>query len=180
MFWSKRSVIEAQVAITTREVEAPVAITVEPKLSDVGFLEYKEVAERIGLTNQPAFLEERLSRFLLEENIRIYQKKRVYEYLNSKFPTGWEWRGVREEDCEYLKGWTSHAGELSIRFGDRIYGDRIPFPVLLTIEKIKTAFPKEVFFYINHATVHGDPFLMVSNRDIASFIVERWDEPSFR
>ena len=68
-------------------------------------------------------------------------------------------------------------------FGDgRLYGKPVPYPVLLTVDRIRSQFPTAQFRVSDDAPLQGDvvkdPFLMVSYGG-SSYIVEKWDEPGF-
>lgn len=64
-----------------------------------------------------------------------------------------------------------------------LYNKPIPYPVLLTVKKIADAFPEATFWVSDEAKVVPvpvlDPFLGVRYAD-KFWIIERWDEPSFR
>jgi hypothetical protein len=107
--------------------------------------------------------------------------KRSVDILNQEFgENGWDWRGVRPSDTEYLKGWWFHHEAQRIPFAARDYSLAIPLPVLLTMKKVADAFPAVHFYISNPRTPSGDPFLLATTRDTAGFIIERWDEPRFR
>ena len=63
----------------------------------------------------------------------------------------------------------------------KLYDKPVPYPVLVTVDRIKARFPATDFRIsdeaIRQATVK-DPFLMVIHED-RRYIVERWDEPGF-
>lgn len=63
-----------------------------------------------------------------------------------------------------------------------LYAKPVPLPVLLTIEAIQQRVPDALFFVSDEARrmpERVDPFLMVLVAG-ERYIVERWDEPSFR
>jgi hypothetical protein len=90
----------------------------------------------------------------------------------------WGWRPLRAQD--QTAGHTNSKNG-TIQRGAAPYGKPIPYPVLLTVKAIRDEFPTAKFFVSDemHAERIPDPFLMVEIGG-ERFIVERWDEPSFR
>lgn len=154
----------------------------EPDMSAEERAEYIRVAEAVGIGDSPAVIAERLLAFMQEENITTYDRQKVYEYLNQELGKGkWEWRGVRKSDVAEFSGWISHYDGGDVMYGAIAYTEKIPLPVLLTIQKVAEAVPGAHFYISELASSKvGDPFLMVSGRGIGSYIIERWDEPRFR
>lgn len=142
------------------------------------------MADAIGFKSS-ALLEERLKAFLVENGICVYPTERVVQYLDSKFGKGrfkstWCWRPLREKDRDINLFLHRHKrGNGCINNTAGWYGRQVPLPVLLTVEKIHKAFP-EVCFYVSDSAKPADPFLMVTAIGVGSFIIERWNEPSFR
>jgi hypothetical protein len=63
----------------------------------------------------------------------------------------------------------------------RAYARPIPHAVLLTVKKIRDRFKDAVAFYATDYEVKDpDPFLMVTGERLDYYVVERWNEPSFR
>jgi hypothetical protein len=161
--------------------DIPARTPVKADLKSEELAEYCAVAERIGVKNS-ALIEERLRRFLEDENIHEFDEWQVVSFLNHKLgKDNWHWRGIRQCDVDELPGsWSMTVHNQKIYFSNKVYGDAIPLPVLLTIEKIQNAVP-DVYFYVSTAGLPDeDPFLLVTSRGIGSYIVERWDEPDFR
>ncbi len=62
-----------------------------------------------------------------------------------------------------------------------IYSKAIPYAVLLSIKKLKDKFLDKVNFYVSDYEVRDpDPFLLVTGPGLDYYVIERWDEPSFR
>jgi hypothetical protein len=164
-----------------KEPPIPTRGPVGVDLSTNELTEYIAVADRIGIKSG-AVIQERLRHCLRDENIHQYNNRQVVEFLNEKLGKDkWHWRGMRQCDVDELSdGWGMTINGQRISFSDNVYDDKIPLPVLLTIEKIQKVVP-EVNFYISTAGLPDeDPFLLVTKRNIGTYIVERWDEPDFR
>jgi hypothetical protein len=194
MFWDRKSEPVTGAAVTAVLCEVtPVVVEVknvppkkEPIEMEVGvddLAEYMKVAKELGLEDQPALLEERLGRFLEDEGIHAYDDEAVVKYLNKEFGVGqWEWKGLRKVDAELFSdgNWHQNIGDHQIDFSHRLYAEPVPLPVLLTVKKIADKFPSVNFFISDPKEKEGDPFLLVTNKDMTGFIVERWNEPGFR
>lgn len=130
--------------------------------------QYDKVAKSLGYSPtglQPKGNRARLLAFLDKEHIEVYDYQAVRDHLaaiaRSK-STMWDihrWSWVR----------------LSA------YHEPIPFPVLLTAAKIHDALGTDVELFVSQIKSYPDPFLAVRARgDKEYFVVERWDEPTFR
>jgi hypothetical protein len=141
--------------------------------------EYESVANTLGILANTALVKERLARCLRDNNLECYADYQVVRFLNAKLGKGkWCWAGLRQCDVDHLRGWST--GESKIPFADKQYGRAVPLPALLTVKAITEAMP-EVYFYVSESKAENeDPFLLVTNRDLGQYIVERWDEPDFR
>lgn len=171
----------APVAVAEKhEPAVPVATAEEPELAADELAEYHRVALTIGFEGNGALFDQRLERFLLENNIHTYHSRDVVPYLDKQLGNDWVWAGLRPTDTEHLTGWSSEMGGRRVSFGRRTYRGAVPLPVLLTVQTIQQAFPEAHFYVSETAKVNGDPFLMVASRDGGCYIVERWDEPGFR
>ena len=160
-------------------VTPPSSSPVKTNLSNDELAEYVAVAERIGLKS-PSLLSEKLRHCLQDENIHMYNVDQVGKFLTKKLGE-WHWRGIRQCDVDELKdGWSMESDGKRIQFSDRLYADKIPLPVLLTVEKIQAAVPEAHFYVSTAGKPNEDPFLLVTARNVGAFIVERWDEPDFR
>lgn len=157
----------------------PKASPASPSLSDPEWEEYSRVAEAIGLSSF-ATTNEKMRRVLRDENIPVYPLIDVISFLDKKLGDKWEWRGLRDVDAKHLGGWFIHATDdhRRVNFSKEQYTQRVPLPVLFTVQKIAALVP-EAYFYVS-ATEDDDPFLLVTAQQMGSFVVERWDEPAFR
>lgn len=171
---------KTSVVIESEPVKVPIAILPKPTMEEVELEEYVKVAKDLGMDlGDGEIFEARLKSFLAKENIRIYEADKVAKYLKEKLPEGWEFHGFRMQDVEKLKNYTWTIGEDTIHFRNRVYSDAIPFPILLTIQKVLAELP-EACFFITAPIAKGDPFLCVTGTHSRLLFIERWDEPSFR
>ena len=152
---------------------------------------YAAVASRVGFAVPHAPVTPRFRSVLSEQGICTYDEKQVRTFLTkqygpklSQMPT-WGWRPLRLQDTTQT---TTYADSLArspngcLLGGRTVYGKPIPLPVLLTIDTIQQAFPSAEFFVSDDTTREervSDPFLLV-HLDGQNYIIERWDEPSFR
>lgn len=144
--------------------------------------QYLELAKSLGLMETAPILSEAILGVLVEENIHIYDNVQVAEFLNTQLGfEEWEWRGVRPKDVEHLKGWFSHLGKYRVPYSSRVNSQPIPLPVLMTMQKVLDKLP-DVHFYVSckKEPSNDDPFLCISGKNLGVFIIERWDEPSYR
>jgi len=173
------------VEVAPEAVVVPVGQKVEKSdFSGVELKEYLAVAEKIGFSNG-AVLEAQLREFLAEEGIALYNYNDVASFLARKakdLSTGeehvWCWKPLRECDKLSSGRWSaSENGYVSARQ----YNGPVPYPVLLTVEKIAQRFGNQICFHVSdYESKRPDPFLAVTAPGIGWFIVERWDEPDFR
>lgn len=167
--------------------------------------EYQQLAAKLGL--RVAALEPvgTLEEILRSEFIPIYAMKSVAKYMDRITPPRkyWKWMPVRQEDIKRCKGFvTFHQINSSGVVGTELYDKPIPLPALITMDKIedacKGAGVLPAFFVSDYVARVPDPFLMVTipsretqeqepagrlwvmNPEPACFVVERWDEPSYR
>lgn len=184
----------------------------EPELHDVetphasSFLaQYNEAATAIGFA-PPALAVERFKALCAEYGIRHYDRAAVKAYLDVKYGGESKTVMMRVYDPSIERrvempadratwGWRplSGAGEGLRRMppasdwcldGAANYDKPIPYPVLLTAQRIKQVAPSAVFYAsdeIREADMPAvrDPFLGVRIGG-EFFIVEKWDEPEFR
>jgi len=174
---------ETAVAIAESGMSVPVVTaSMKSSLSEEERTEYARVCAEIGYTCGD-LIREKLKAFLHDEGIHIYNHKQVVAYLDEQLGNDWEWRGLRQADVDELGAsgnWHTTGEPRHVNFAVRPYRGAIPLPVLLTIQKIQKAVP-EVFFYISSPKNNdGAPFLMVTTRSMGQYVIERWDEPSFR
>lgn len=138
--------------------------------------EYLKLAKKAGYDATAAIAERQmeiksclLRNFLAENGICVYPENKVIRYMNSVTPAyhRWTWRRVdRSERSQYGP-----------------YSKPIPEAVLMTMVKIREAFPDGVVFEVTDIEMMpaGDPFLRVRIKNTQeNFIIERWNEPRFR
>lgn len=149
----------------------------------------------------------KFKQFLSENGIQTYEYKKVKAYLDDQYgDIPWGWRALREKDNPMVSNvrviganlthdgysrdtksrqvvWSKDVnGSYLGNMDTALYGKPIPYPVLLTIKKIADAFPNTAFWVSDEAkriSAPLDPFLLVRHSG-KSYIVERWNEPSFR
>ena len=127
--------------------------------------EYEALCKELGMTSIP-IIAARLG-------LRIYNEKEVHAYLDKKMDY-WLWFPLRQVDA--VKNFSFHDS-------DRPYRKAVPLAVLKTVKAITDEVPHAKFFISDEAYLSDfkDPFLMVTpDEGRTRFIVERWDEPSFR
>ena len=169
--------------------------------------EYRKLAKKLGIAVVAETVTTTLDEVLRAEGIDIYAMADVSAYMEKVTPKGriYVWKACRQLDKQRserhitLDGSSSHHGQ----FSDGVYSRPIPYPVLLTIDRIEEVTKKyriqPAFFVSDYAVPAPDPFLMVTipaegmsqekepngklwtaNPEPACFVIERWDEPSFR
>lgn len=157
--------------------KTPLDVEEEPSTEAVNEVEYRALSRKAGFDGAEIALERQcrdqqraadiraLRRFLAENGIAVYSESRVIRYMESITPSGhrWYWYRVGQE-----------------HHGIGLYKKPIPAPVLMTMAKIREAFP-EVRFEVTdiEELPKGDPFLRAGQHG-TWFIIERWDEPGFR
>lgn len=182
----------------------PVAI-VEP-LADAAFCEeYAAVALELGYST-PQLKQGAFQRFLSERGVSVYDRAKVSAYLDAQYGppkarpgngavATWGWRPltpgnspIDSDDGAVATAWGggfvswNWTANGSLMAGVEPYQKPIPMPVLLTAQAIKRAFPDARFYVsdeVHERDAIRDPFLLVRFEGV-SYIVERWDEPSFR
>jgi hypothetical protein len=167
-------------------VRQPVTVAADP---DREYLtEYRRIAQKVGY--RCSEVETRVSKaelleFLQAEGIGVYNYKAVEEYMNGLVAKenyanrGWQtftwiWASLRAKDRSFNLATLSQPST---------YEKPIPFPVLLTIEKIADRFGDKVNLFVSDIVnvPKPDPFLAVSVAgDKEKYVIERWDEPGFR
>jgi len=156
----------------------------EPEVIDAA---YAALAGELGLQTA-AIDRERFKAYVRDAGLRVYDRAEVQEYLHAKYgvPPGnvtthvvWGWRPLRAVDQRTVGIGQSANGV--VQYGAPLYAKPIPYPVLLTIKAVRDAAPSAHFYVsddFNRERI-PDPFLLVEVGDEA-FVIERWDEPSFR
>jgi hypothetical protein len=195
-------------SLSTLFVRKPVAQPIAP-LALIGeqTVEYRTLAQKLGVILEVGT--DPLENILRAEFIHIYPMAQVSKYLSRITPKRkvWGWKCLRAEDYKrsnidiknrIIFGSNTKHG----MFLEGIYNRPIPLAALMTIDKIEEATKhlalKPAFFVSDYAVAMPDPFLMVTipspasqeqepngnlwvaNPEPACFVVERWDEPSFR
>lgn len=151
----------------------------------------KAETDQVTLYNKSAALRQ----FLSENGITVYDKSSVENYMERITPQRkrWVWTVATTGVGATLPNWEGYTIET--------YSKPIPDAVIMTIQKIRDAFPTSIFEVTDILEVpKGDPFLRVSLEETGrwgaesdsekrarvyfkaahSFIIERWDEPGFR
>lgn len=146
----------------------------EPELNEEEYLELARKAGFDGATKAIALKKSEAAiylfrAFLAENGITVYQEDAVNRYMNSITPFEMRW------------GWLGLDSSASARLS-MVYEKPIPLAVLMTMAKIREAFPDAVFQVADiYYLPKGDPFLRVALSGTSEwFIIERWDEPGFR
>jgi hypothetical protein len=154
--------------------------------SDDQFMqEWASLGKELGITTGKV-PEMELKLFLKEEGIQVYNTQAVFDYLTaeaSKEPKGtvWSLYAVRPQDQDCPDDIWAQVNKWPIGHGHvhrDLYRDKIPYPVLVTMKKLKDRFGDDITFYV--AAIKQDPFLVVRYRRANLVVVERWNEPSFR
>ncbi len=169
----------------------PIAYPIEiPKPPDVP-KDWAKLANKLGVhipeTPNPAF-----EKALNEIVVGAYDEKEVDRYLRKHTPFGkrWCWRPLNHDGLyhneAYMQAglWVSSRSDGPGEHGQvwlRVYDKPIPYPVLVTVDKIVEKLGDSVKFLVSDYQTKGlpDPFLMVAGLSKRK-IVERWDEPGFR
>lgn len=165
--------------ITPIPKKSPVSMPIE---QDKEFgNDYNRISKKLGLTHGVATELSLLATVLSEENIQVYDRAKVERYMDRQ--GYWNWFPLRDQDKREVGRITPHA--YSRIYGgteSRKYAEPIPYPVLLTIEKIIDRVGDEACFYVAALNRNPDPFLCVCSTKNARevYVIERWDEPSFR
>ena len=142
-------------------------------------LAHEALARKLGVTCvAPEIAVARLAQVLAELGISRYSMADVHRYMTAmaaRKGVAWSWLPARA--CDKTR--------IAHRIADTVYSEPIPLPVLMTMNALVERLGDEVRFKIAaFATPKADPFLAVhpaGSTDITDwFVIERWDEPSFR
>lgn len=180
-------------AVLSQEVnESKFVPTVPSEQEDEFTSEYQTLAARLGIEVQPYHTP--LRKWLAEEGIPCYDEQRVGAYLDKMFGANdpryntqdqhWIWRHVREAVTYSSLSRVAGANVGYSPLVVRSYAKPIPYPVLITMDRVRTQFHGAQFFISDALTEEEktrmrDPFLLVV-LDEERYIIERWDEPKFR
>ena len=193
MFTFLKRKTSAQVAVED-QVEASKAIPTHlfQETNEDFSKDYIKVASKLGVTVQYPSSQTPFKAWLSTEGIPCYNEDAVKKYLNKTLGKNddeythvnqnWLWRSARLGDPVKTKYISANVGPVAPQI--KVYSKPIPYPVLLTMERIQSTFPN-AYFYISdmytsdEKAAMRDPFLLVIVGD-ERYIVERWDEPNFR
>lgn len=194
-------------SLTSMFAKTPVAREIKSVVDvfDAPTEEYKQLAIKLGITTAIKTKTVTLEDVLKEELIHVYPMRDVNKYMGKITPPGknWGWKPCRRIDLDRTKKiLTYHPHNAAGVLLGEVYGRPIPYPALVTMDKIEEAAKAHslpVSFFVSDYTARvPDPFLMVTvpikgisqSEEIgnlwvmlpepACFVVERWDEPSFR
>ena len=167
-----------------------IVVTNTPKLEK----EYRRISNKLGTSFAETLHTNDLAKYLAENSMTVYPLDKVKAYLLRKMADlpkprdswgsgarwTWNWMALRDQDV--LKS----SGNFS-----RLYEDPnkpVPVEVLMTVEKIVDDLrPTRVHFYVSEIVKAArptprvvDPFLAVCANTSKLFVIERWNEPSFR
>ena len=144
--------------------------------------EYVALSQKLGVNTIPLRLCE-LAQIVREETLGIYPYPSVASYLDQQVAAlsqgkanrwkihEWHWRPVKPY-ASYRHG--------ADHFSAEVYDKPIPPAVLPTIARLVKRMP-DVEFYVSDVDQFRDPFLAVTVPGSHTlFVIERWDEPSFR
>jgi hypothetical protein len=144
--------------------------------------DYRALSQQLGVNTIPLRLCE-LAQIVREETLGIYPYPSVASYLDQQVAAlsqgkanrwktyEWHWRPVKQYSS-YRHG--SH------HFSPEVYNKPIPPEVLPTLARLVKRMP-EAEFYVSDVEQFQDPFLAVTVPGSDTlFVIERWDEPSFR
>lgn len=172
----------------TPAVEPATIMAVKP-LNDTDLESYLALAAEIGLQSA-ATVEARLLNAIVNEQMSLYDLDSVSNYMDERYvKTGWVWFPLRTLDVNRVQtlnipfrpiGYQSVGGVTM-----RQYTQAVPRPVLERIATLNKLVPHLVYLVAAENTsvngaVGGDPFLGVTCPGMRIYVIERWDEPSFR
>ena len=151
-------------------------------VTDLPDAEYVRLSQRLGVNQIPLQVVE-LTKVVHEMALGIYDYRSVVNYLDAQE------QHINSDRTAWRRyEWNWHPIRSAREFGrsrpERVsmdlYNKPIPYPVLLTIERIESRFPKACF-YVSDLRGVSDPFLAVTVEGADTLLViERWDEPAFR
>lgn len=163
----------------------PVPVRMEPEVLAID-TEYHRVAQKLGLA---IGARERAWARLQPLVETVYEEGKVSAYLKKIAPRTQEFDGEDYYMRRCNVAWVNLLEVGTLLDEDFSpykstppvqYTKAVPFPALLTVERIKETIPEAGFYVSDFIEVpRADPFLLVVVGG-ERFIVERWDEPSFR
>lgn len=146
--------------------------------------EYVQISKKLGINKIPLRLLE-LAKVVREETLGVYSYEEVARYLDKQVEKLASarlesWRSFYEWRWHPVKEYSSRHYRAGSHFETSIYNKPIPPEVLPTIAKIVERFP-DAEFYVTDIREYKDPFLGVTVPGSETlFVIERWNEPSFR
>jgi len=151
---------------------------------------YARLASELGITTIAT--EELLKAILADEAIHVYDLAKVSVYMyatvQKEIAKGappnlvWGWVPLRERDAAARPPVIRNPFRQSIEL-PRVYTKPVPYPVLCTVKKIVDRMGPDAveFFVTDYGVARPDPFLAVKAKGgFSMYVIERWDEPSFR
>lgn len=158
-------------------------ISLDKDRTDEVFVQsYDELAGRLGVAARAKVVISKLQSVLMEESIHVYDLAHVEKYMDGK--GYWGWFPLRPIDVKFsvLIGRVTPTNYATL-YGvteTEVYPKAVPYPVLLTVDKILQRCDS-AYFFVAAPQTHPDPFLgVLSAQNSGLFVIERWDEPSFR
>lgn len=164
-------------------LERPEPVDVEPFLPAQELNEYQELCQELGYKPR-ALTEQRVTSFLQEHGIPVYDLESVGAYLESEaaklrkarevgsswVSIQWEWSQVGE----HQRLWED--GTITTSKG---YDKAIPVRILKQAAVIKREFPAATFHVSDFTVRYADPFISVLI-DGVRVVFGVWDEPGFK
>ena len=180
--------------------------------SDIPDDEYRKLTVKLGVTavlqsTDKVMKQQKFMSFLASMGLRRYDIVAVGAYLDDQYKsTPWGWRALRRQgspistdgrrmyeghyvaadgtyDNTITRWGKKHNGCRIGGYDTALYSKPVPYPVLLTVDRISTEFPDAGFWVSDEAIVLKDvvkdPFLLVDYAG-ENFIIEKWDEPTFK
>jgi len=161
--------------------------------NDSILLEHQRLAAKLGVRTISGTGVRALVSVLEEIGARIYDFDQVEAFMTKKAEDArreWHWYPLRASDQNVIRtqdterrrigdySWSRDSGS----FSTQLYPEIVPLPVLMTADSIVEKLGDKVSFYVAALGEKIDPFLGVRLKSAPDqmFVVERWDEPSFR
>jgi len=147
-------------------------------------VDYIRLSRKLGVNQIPLRLVE-LAKIVREETLGIYPYEDVARYLDKQVEKlrgnrADSWRSFYEWRWHPVREYSSHRYRAGAHFDTSIYNKPIPQEVLPAIDRIVDRMP-DAEFYISDVQEYKDFFLGVTVLGSDTlFVIERWDEPSFR
>lgn len=164
-----------------------VATPVATPVSDPGVdAEYMALADKLGIASAP-INKAKFESLLAAESMGCYDPQKVDLYMRQlaeKVHKYWCWKPLRKLDRDLMGSIKTNAwGQSHGMHVNTIYEHAVPYPVLLTVQKIIDSAQEQVLFFVSsYEDPRPDPFLSCSTVDLFPelWIIERWNEPAWR